>query len=341
LKLFACRNCGQTVFFESQLCLQCGFRLAFEPRQMTMLAASPAEPALTWTGSEGGRRLCANAEFGVCNWLTDVDSPLCVACRHNRTIPHLGDPANIELWGRLERAKHYLFYGLLRLGVAPGDDLVFDFLADEAGQTMTGHESGTITIALAEADDAERERRRTLLHEPYRTLLGHFRHEVGHYFWERLLAGRDALKEFRKTFGDESEDYGTALQRYYDAGPKPDWQQSFVSAYASMHAWEDFAESWAHYLHIADTMETATSVGLAVKLPDEESTHWPIDFDPYRAETVEKLIAAWIPLSVALNTINRSMGQPDLYPFVLAPGLGPKLAFIHRLIAAEREGSRT
>jgi hypothetical protein len=337
VKLFTCRNCGQTVFFESQLCLQCGFHLAFAPRQMTMLAAAPGQPGLVWIGSDDNAQLCANVEFGVCNWLTDADNRLCRACTHNRTIPHLGEPANVELWGRLERAKHYLFYGLLRLGMEPGDDLVFDFLADDAGRAMTGHESGVITIALAEADDPERERRRTLLHEPYRTLLGHFRHEVGHYFWDRLIARRGAIEGFRKTFGDESEDYGSALQRYYDQGPAPNWQQSFVSAYASMHPWEDFSESWAHYLHIVDTMETAAAVGLAVELPGEGGAHWPIAFDPYRAATVEELTAAWVPLSVALNTINRSMGQPDLYPFVLAPGLGPKLAFIHRLITAGRE----
>jgi hypothetical protein len=342
LKLFTCRNCGQTVFFESQICVRCGFRLAFAPRQMAMLAAPADQPILVWRGPENTETelvLCANAEFAVCNWLTDADNSFCLACRHNRTIPHLGDPANIDLWGRLERAKHYLFYGLLRFGIEPGDDLVFDFLADDSEKAMTGHESGVVTIALAEADDAERERRRTLLREPYRTLLGHFRHEVGHYFWDKLVAAHGVLDDFRAAFGDETADYGTALQRYYDEGPAPNWQESFVSAYASMHPWEDFAESWAHYLHIVDTMETAASVGLAVKLPGEgDPARWPVAFDPYRAETAELLTAAWVPLSIALNTINRSMGQPDLYPFVLASGLGPKLAFIHRLIAAERHG---
>ncbi len=339
MKLFACRNCGQTVFFENQLCVQCGFRLGFEPQALTMLSAPSDTPDLAWRAlNDSGEEfvLCANAEFGVCNWLADAGNRLCIACRHNRTIPHLGEPANIDLWGRLERAKHYLFYQLLRLGMVPGDDLVFDFLADDAERAMTGHESGVVTIALVEADDAERERRRALLHEPYRTLLGHFRHEVGHYFWDKLVTG-DALADFRTAFGDETVDYGVALQRYYDQGPTPNWQASFVSAYASVHPWEDFSESWAHYLHIVDTMETAASVELAVNLPGESGEpRWPLAFDPYRADAVEALTMAWIPLSIALNTINRSMGQPDLYPFVLAPGVAPKLAFVHQLITKKR-----
>ena len=95
---------------------------------------------------------------------------------------------------------------------------------------MTGHENGIITIALAEADGFERERRRLEMGEPYCTLLGHFRHEVGHHFWDLLVRDGGQLQACRALFGDDSEDYQAALQRHYRDGPVPDWQQRYVSA---------------------------------------------------------------------------------------------------------------
>jgi hypothetical protein len=89
-------------------------------------------------------------------------------------------------------------------------------------------------------------------------LLGHFRHEVGHYFWDRLVAtDPHQLEEFRVLFGDDRQDYGEALKRHYDEGAPANWQDTYISMYATMHPWEDFAETWAHYLHIVDTLETA------------------------------------------------------------------------------------
>jgi hypothetical protein len=266
-----------------------------------------------------------------------------VTCRHNRVIPDLSQPVHLEHWRLIEVAKHRLFYTLLRLRLSvrtraeDPDGLAFDFLADLAAPSpgtppvMTGHANGVITINLAEADDAERERRRRQMGEPYRTLLGHFRHEIAHYYWGRLVADSAKLDEFRQIFGDERADYAQALQRYYALGAPGDWSQHFVSAYAAAHPWEDFAETWAHYFHMIDTLETAGSFGLAVAPKATKGLGARVDFDAYRAD-MGRLIEAWIPVTFAANSMNRSMGLPDLYPFVLSTPAVAKLTFIHACI---------
>jgi hypothetical protein len=203
---------------------------------------------------------------------------------------------------------------------------------------MTGHASGLITLNLAEADDPERERQRKSMGEPYRTLLGHFRHEIAHYYWDRLVAA-PRIDEFRRLFGDEREDYEASLQRHYANGPAPDWPERFVTSYASSHPWEDFAETWAHYFHMIDTLETAFAFGMRLrpKVAKGADLSAAIDFDPYVSE-MDRIIDAWLPLTFAANSLNRSMGQPDLYPFVVPPPVIWKLTFIHDLIHAVGSG---
>jgi hypothetical protein len=195
---------------------------------------------------------------------------------------------------------------------------------------------------LAEADDAEREKRRTSMNEPYRELLGHFRHEIGHYFWDRLIQEGHRTEKFHKVFGDENEDYAAALQRYYASGPPADWQENFVSAYATSHPWEDFAETWAHYLHIVDTLEMAAAFGIRVspRLDTQGELRTDINVDPYTAASFAEVVDSWLPLTFALNGINRCMGQADLYPFILSPTVIQKLDFIHLLIRDARRVSR-
>jgi hypothetical protein len=273
-------------------------------------------------------------------------SRYCAACRHNQTVPDLTVPENLLRWRKIEIAKHRLIYTLLKLDLplaTKGEDpdgLAFDFLHPEArlpdgadAPVLTGHAHGLITISLAEADDAERERIRAEMGEPYRTLLGHFRHEIGHYYWDRLIAGSDYLKDFRAVFGDERRDYAEALKSNYESGPPPDWQENFVSAYASCHPWEDFAETWAHHFHMVDTLETARAFGLSVRprVANGGELAAKFDFDPHKAK-IGPIVDAWVSLTVAANSINRSMGLPDLYPFVLAPAIVTKLTFIHECI---------
>lgn len=351
MKLFECQHCGQLLYFENTRCEQCRHVLGYLPDR-TMLSALTPEGGDRWrplAASEEPFRFCANAVHDACNWLVPAEGPdaFCRACRLNRTIPNLDAPGNLLLWQRLQAAKHRLVYGLLRLDlplVSKHEDaevgLAFDFLAgsgatfQEGPQVVTGHAQGLITIGIAEADDAERERHRRDMAEPYRTLLGHFRHEIGHHYWERLVREGVWHGAFREVFGDERRDYGAALEAHYAKGPQPDWQQHHVSGYASAHPWEDFAETWAHYLHIVDTLETASAFGLRIrpKAGRDPALETEIAFDPYRQSDFDALVEAWLPLTYAVNGLNQSMGQPDLYPFVLAPVVMGKLRFVHGLI---------
>ena len=353
MKLFECQNCGQLLYFENTRCESCGFKLGYLPSRETVTALK--ESGTNWSAMaepRGQYRFCANTQYDGCNWLVPADQPeiFCAACRHNRTIPDLSQRDNLAHWRKMELAKHRLFYTLLKLRLPlltkiedPEAGLAFDFLASEApsphggpAPVMTGHSSGLITINLAEADDAERERMRTQMGEPYRTLLGHFRHEIAHYYWDRLVANSPYLDEFRNVFGDERNDYMAALQHHYANGPPPNWPEHFVTSYASCHPWEDFAETWAHYFHMVDTLETARAFGLSVspKLAKRTVPRTTIDFDPHNVE-MDRLIDAWLPLTYAVNSINRSMGLQDLYPFVLAPPVIVKLTFIHDRIHAQ------
>lgn len=302
----------------------------------------------TWRSPKQSKNFvfCANAELGSCNWLVPAESggPVyCLACRHNETIPDLGDPIRLQQWQVIERAKHRLIYALLRLDLPlatrtedPIHGLSFRFLADDLSPSpvMTGHENGIITISLAEADDAQRELRRTQMHEPYRTLLGHFRHEIGHHYWDLLVQGSPSIDEYRRLFGNERQDYGQSLQRHYTEGPPVNWQRGFISAYATSHPWEDFAETWAHYMHIVDTIETATAFGVRTRPDGDADSELASRFalDAYEVDDIATLVANWIPLALLMNNLNRSMGHPDAYPFVLTPAMIEKLAFIQHLV---------
>lgn len=353
MKLFTCQRCGQGLYFENAVCGQCGAALGYLPAlfQLSALADASQNGAFHPLADRQRRswRFCANHAAGSCNWMLPADDAqgLCPACRLNRTIPDLSAPGNATLWQRLEQAKHRLVYGLMRLGLPltdrqsdPQTGLAFDFLDRDApnphrqGPILTGHADGVITIVLSEADSALREANRQSMGETYRTLLGHFRHESGHYYWDRLVRDRGGLQDFRAVFGDERLDYAAALDSHYRQGPPGDWQDRFVSAYASAHPWEDFAESWAHYLHIIDTLETAESFGIrsAPAATNDPAMAARIDFDPYGTEAWQDILDAWFPLTLAVNELNRSMGQPDLYPFVLSAQATEKLRFIHTLI---------
>lgn len=349
MKLFSCQACGQLLYFENVLCEACGHTLGYLADLTEISALEPIESG-GWTvlAAPGeAYKFCHNYDAGMCNWMLPALSAeaFCAACRHNRVVPDLAVPGNDLLWRKIETAKHRLFYSLLRLHLPlenraddPEHGLAFDFLADppesHAAGVMTGHNKGLITLAVREADDAEREKIRGEMGEPYRTLLGHFRHESGHYFWDRLVEDDPArLEVCRALFGDERIDYGEALKRHYDEGAPANWQNDYVSMYATMHPWEDFAETWAHYLHIVDTLETAGAFGLKVKPRRARGVlAAAIDFDPYKMPQMQTLMDAWLPIEFATNSLNRSMGLTDLYPFMLSPRVIEKLDFIHDLM---------
>ncbi|MEM6937307.1 MAG: putative zinc-binding metallopeptidase [Pseudomonadota bacterium] len=342
MKPFSC-VCGNRLHFENTRCLACGRAVGFEPATREM---RPAESPL---------RYCSNGlEHGVCNWLLPEDAPSdrCWACNLNQVIPNLSDPDNLRLWGRLEAAKKRLLYTLEQLELPlitdasqPGA-LAFRFMSDSidysegalGSPVYTGHDRGVITINLKEADAGARETMREAMNEPYRTLLGHFRHEIGHYFWDQLIRTSSWLNEFRALFGDETLDYEAALRDHYGNLSDSSWRQEYVSAYASAHPWEDWAETWAHYLHMFDGLETAHAMGFEV-------AHRPVGSPlPLQAEAFSvqpwsphypnfgQMVDDWQQLTLALNAMNRSMGLSDTYPFTLTEPVIEKLDFVHRVI---------
>ena len=282
---------------------------------------------------------------------TQEGESFCVSCRLNEIIPDLSVDQNRALWASVEVAKRRLVYTLIRLKLPvtskkgdPENGIGFRFLSDavdangSASKVMTGHDHGTITLNIAEADDATRERTRHAMREPYRTLLGHFRHEIGHYYWERLVKGTNFLEPYRELFGNEQSDYTEALNRYYQSGAPANWPDNFISAYASAHPWEDWAESWAHFLHIQDTLEVTNDFGLANRqIPLTTQDEHSKSGRSSKAATFDEAIAAWSELAVAMNSINRSMGHPDLYPFALSPSVIAKLHFIYKVIVTKGE----
>lgn len=357
MKVFHCDHCHALVFFENSHCVSCGHALAFLPDlgAMGSLERSGEQDRQQWISpmpQARGRtyRLCVNyTENNVCNWAIPADdsSTLCASCRLTTVVPDRSDPAQHAAWYKLETAKRRVVYGLMALELRlrtkaedPDHGLAFEFKtsagAVNAEPVLTGHANGVITINVAEADDAEREKRRNQLHEPYRTLLGHFRHEIGHYYWDRLIAHTGRLQSFRELFGNEQSDYGKALRQHYENGAPADWQEHFVSAYCSSHPWEDWAETWAHYMHMVDTLQTAAACGLMLKprRTDEPSMSSPPSTG---VASFDDLIADWFPVTYALNSLNRGLGQADAYPFVLAAPAIAKLRFVHETIRQSRE----
>jgi len=353
MKTYHCTHCQSLVFFENVRSLSCCSSLAFVPERLELVALEPASDR-QWRvrGEESPAlyKLCTNyPTHNVCNWaLNDEDDEeLCQCCRYTRVIPNLSQAANKIAWAKLETAKRRLFYSLLSLKLplrtkrAPSDSgLAFEFLQDvqsggDRQRVLTGHDNGLITINIAEADDVYREQQRVMQHEPLRTLLGHFRHEIGHYYWDRLIASSPALERFRAVFGDERAEYGAALDKHYKPGPPEDWNGSFISSYASCHPWEDWAETWAHYLHMADSLESASAAGLTLKpiRPDEPQLkpfEAPVHPDP---QSLRPMLRSWVSLSYVLNNLSRGLGLPDSYPFILTETISDKLQFIHDTVA--------
>lgn len=374
MQTFQCTHCGSLIFFESQSCIHCSSTLGFDPQTLEVIAvqAQSAPPAglsfdpldspapNLWTIKRQGElapntaslgssfKFCQNAlDHQNCNFLLNADDPdpYCRSCRQTETIPNLASPGNLQSWTTIENAKRRLFYTLAKLGLGLTEQPPrYDFLEDIPDQdpVMTGHANGLITLNIAEADDAERTRRRINLHEPYRTLLGHLRHEVGHFYWDQFfLQDEVALADFRALFGDERADYGEALEQHYQ-NPKMDWQQDHISQYASSHAWEDWAETWAHYLHLVDLQETAASYQMQFATQGNTGTLYTTVENPFAffaqspqdgsAQDIGLVLNQSMGVSLLLNSLNRSLGHNDAYPFALSSAVLQKLSFIHSAV---------
>jgi hypothetical protein len=357
---FTCR-CGRPVYFYNSLCLGCQSPLGYEPDLQQIRALAPGSKPGNWVVEEQAEdatewKRCENFESPAgCNWLTSAgeEETLCQSCRLNRTIPDLDDPDNCLWWRKIENAKRRLVAQLLNVGLPvaskvsedPEHGVMFDLLRSpkEGPRVLTGHASGLITLNVEEADDSVRERTRHELREPYRTLLGHFRHEVGHYYWDRLIWDTPWLEKFRELFGDEREDYAAALKRNYEQGPPANWADQHISSYASVHPWEDWAECWAHYLHVVDSLDTALRFGLRGEDVEQAVEPFTVDdlYDPSApdAQRVILLVNSWVQLTTVLNELARSMGQHDFYPFVMSRPVLRKIHFIQMVVKEERGGT--
>ena len=356
-RTYTCR-CGSQLFFRNSFCLNCHTALGYDPVVGKVLPLDNGSDPNTWVLADkyvaGKTALywrCANLNTAAaCNWLIPISGlqnppSLCVSCRLNRTIPNLGIAENRALWASIEQAKRRVISALIALGLPvvskvtedPQRGLAFDILRspDQGPRVLTGHEDGLITLNIEEADDVTRERIRKQMHEPYRTLVGHLRHEVGHYYWDRLVMNTPNIDPYRNLFGDERASYEEALKRNYEQGPRPDWRATYVSSYASIHPWEDWAETWAHYMHMLDTLSTALSFGLSAQsvempfVPFTAAALWEPGADK---ESFLALLNSWLKLTAVLNELCRSMGQPDFYPFTLPAATVRKLHFIHTVI---------
>ena len=344
MQVFNCEACGHLIYFESLQCVHCGAPQAFFADQLrvgVLPSASAGAPRY---------RACAHRhDISLCNFAVAAEdpNPLCVSCRQTEWLPDASNPANELRWAKIEVAKRRLYYTLARLGLLDPHghgtaEPRFALLADIPGAApvMTGHASGMITLNVVEADDDERARRRQALHEPYRTLIGHLRHESGHFYWDQLIASSAWLEPFRALFGYEGQDYGQALQRHYERDAlDTGWRDGFISAYATAHPWEDWAETWAHYLHMVDLLETAASYATCITVPDIPGQGQLLMRDPLATPAADFSLmqAQWVPLTLLHNSLNRSLGHGDAYPFTISAMAWNKLRFVHEVVSARRQ----
>lgn len=351
-------QCGNRIYFENSQCVNCHSELGFLADEGVLSSITSVDDN-HWqaTFNQNTYRKCENyINQTSCNWMIPESETqvYCLSCRLSEIIPDLSKPENVDRWNRIERAKRRLIYSLFWLGLPlvdktsdPENGLLFQLMEDEehysefaavptiTSKVVTGHQNGTITLNIEEADSVLREEIKTRMQERYRTLLGHLRHESGHYYWDILVKNSGLINEFRELFGDEREDYSAALQRYYNEGPKVNWQSQWVSAYASSHPWEDWAECWAHYLHMTDTMETAYDFSGEVYLPETKITGQQFSKQFLKTMSINQLVDEWFNLSIFINEMTRSLGLPDAYPFLLSDVLINKMDFIHKVIVSE------
>jgi hypothetical protein len=329
VKAYRCRVCDNPLHFENSVCVSCGTNLGYSRAERAIVPVDEQgsyvdQAGLVW-------HVCRNLNVHGCTWLSATEGGQCFSCDLTRTRPNDDDVEGMAHYPEAERSKRHLIAELDTLGFRvigkdpatggdPDNGLAFDLLSSVAENVVIGHDDGVITIDLAESDAAYREKVRARLAEPYRTMLGHFRHEVGHYYEWQLVRGAERMTRCSELFGDETADYQAAIERHYADGPPEGWETSYISSYATMHPFEDFAETWAHYLHISDTIETASEYGLTSVAPVTV-------FSNFR----DVVTGIWVPLTVALNMINRSMGKDDLYPFVIPTPVLDKLDFVSSL----------
>ncbi len=332
MRRFRCDRCRSPVDFEADRCGSCRVSLGYVPDQLTVCALvdGPGPTTYEADGSDRTWWRCLNAAWG-CNWMVpvDVDGVWCRSCRLTRGRPDEARPEAIATWISAEAAKRRLVHQLDALGLpveprspAHPDGLAFDLVHLPGVPEITGHRDGVITLDLSEADDRHRDEVRHRLHESFRTVIGHLRHEIGHHYWLRLVGRTHRLTAFRRLFGDERADYADALADHYATVPAARHDGRCITSYAASHPLEDWAESFAHYLHIRDAAETALDRGLTI-----DPGGVPRPPSPFR-----ELVQAWRVMAGAMNAVADSLGAPAVYPFELTDDVVAKLDFVHQRV---------
>ncbi|MEB3754760.1 putative zinc-binding peptidase [Acinetobacter sp. MD2(2019)] len=356
MNVFYCQYCQHQVFFPNTFCESCSSVLGFQLNRNTMGTFAKID-SYTWRSLDPQDqnlyyKPCYNySHYQACNWVIPAEqaNPYCESCQLTHLIPDLSDPQNLNYWKHIEAAKRRFLHLTKQLDIFPRPKkdpndhfgLQFNFLMPYDNQpVMTGHANGVITLNASEADVVVRIKTRMSMEENYRTLLGHFRHESGHYYFELMQHFcPNWIDEFRVYFGNEQADYSQALAQYYENGPQANWSDFYVSRYACAHPWEDWAETWAHYLHMLDTLDTAYQSGLTLDGKLSIDPHIHFEAPPLLAQDFELTINNWFALTYILNALNRSMGLDDAYPFTLSNPVLDKLRFIHRsLLQIHNEG---
>ncbi|MEL6211009.1 MAG: putative zinc-binding metallopeptidase, partial [Pseudomonadota bacterium] len=311
MRLFPAPSGSGTLFFDNLIAPD-GLAVAYDPATGGFVATPP---------------FCVNRDIIGCNWAAPADGAFCEACAMTALAPDTSMPRALENWAKTEAAKRWVLANLRRWGwfgpLDRGARPVFHMLAEGVTPVVMGHADGVVSLSIEEADPVLQINRREALGERYRTMIGHIRHEIAHVLWWRLGLRQDFLDDFRSLFGDERSDYGAALEQHYRDGPPTDWQDGYLSPYATAHPHEDWAETAAHLLHLVEITDSAVATGLSgAALPGD-------DWMPYAEADPERLLDVAATLTLAINHVNRSMGLPDLYPFVLSDLARRKLAFAH------------
>jgi hypothetical protein len=340
MHVFRCDHCDEVVAFDAASCPTCRTQLGYVSEQGTIRALTPASPVLFEVAGHDGRWWrCLNTAWG-CNWMLPASTGdvWCRSCRLTRGRPDQFRRDAVEVWAKAEAAKRRLVHQLDALGlpVEPRSDehpdgVAFDLVHLTEDTPVTGHLHGVVTLDLAEADDQHRDRVRRLLGEPYRSVIGHLRHEMGHYYLERLVVRTDQLDAFRRLFGDERADYRRAMDTHYGSVAPAFDPSRYVSAYAVSHPLEDWAESFAHYLHVVDATETAVAHHLGCSPADHRS-----GVGSRRTVEFGDVLDEWRAINLGLTAVAESLGVAPLYPFELVGAVADKLAFVHDRVAAAR-----
>ena len=343
MRIFHCDRCDHAVPFSAQRCAVCDASLGYVADERTIHVLSDTPETAVFALADGRTVWrCLNAAWG-CNWVVPAasDNPWCRSCQLTRGRPDEARHDAIEAWITAEAAKRRLVHQLDELSLpvearsaAAPDGLAFDLVYLPGEAQITGHLDGLVTLDLAEIDDRHREDLRKMLGEPFRTVIGHLRHEIGHHYWGRLVGQSNDVAGFRQLFGDETADYRGAIDQFYANADEAWDHRRFVSPYAAAHPFEDWAETFAHYLHIMDAIDTATAYELVPAEPPGAKG----DASPH--DWFEAMLNAWRPINDAVNAVAESLGAAPLYPFDPVGIVIDKLAFVHQQVVAHTRRDR-